>query len=429
MQTTNKYFWGFSDDSLHFWHWYSVLADKLTARIKIHNVPDSIDHDYLVRRLLLDGKIAFFNDEKDGLTAYEYTNTSPFDKYGRTKEILVTYKYGNATTEQRFTSGDNCVLVFAKPSVKLHRGVGFVSEVCRSADILATIDTTLNIRLENDRVIAIVDAISDSDVEAVDILFQKIRKGDRAIAVKSSMIDKISVNPLNNSTTTDYPEYTQLTQYYLAEFYNSIGVSALSTSKRERMVTDEVTANKEVVDFNFKRNIETIQEGLDEVNAKFNTNMYVEFIELHDDDEVIENESGTAESSSSLHSEEDSETKAESVEEVDTVGERNDMDTPDNSINTDNEQADEQPDTGTAESSSPLHSEEDSEEQADTEEQTESSNEQTEDIIEELGKAEILITPIVPAEQSEKLDIIQETVEEIQETVEEIVEGGEANDD
>lgn len=279
---TNDYFWGYDTEEEHFWHWYAVLTEKLTGRLKLSNVPDSIDADFLIRRLLLDGRIAFFKDG-DELVAYNYSDVDPFDKYGRTKSINVTYRYGNDIQKHRYDA-DECVFVYCKPSVKLHRGIGFVSEVCRTASILAAIDTTMKIALENDRLVALADTVSDADINGVNEAFSKMRRGERVIAVKSSIIDNVKVNPLVNKSPRDLMDYTQLTTYYLAEFYNNIGISALSTSKRERMVTDEVTANQEVVDFSFKQAVDLITEGLAEVNAKFGTDINVEFIDPVDDD-------------------------------------------------------------------------------------------------------------------------------------------------
>lgn len=278
----DRYFWGYDTEAKHFWHWYAVLTEKLTGRLRVHNVPESIDSDFLIRRLLLDGRIAFFKDGSE-LVAYNYSDVDPLDKYGRTTSINVNYRYGNDIQKHNYNA-DECVFVYCKPSVKLHRGIGFVSEVCRTASILADIDTTMKIVLENDRLVALADTVSDSDIDGVNQLFDKMRRGDRVIAVKSSIIDNVKVNPLVNKSSRDLMDYTQLTTYYLAEFYNNIGISALATSKRERMVTDEVTANKEVVDFSFKQAVDLINEGLAEVNAKFGTDINVEFIDPVDDD-------------------------------------------------------------------------------------------------------------------------------------------------
>lgn len=268
----NKYHWGMEPTQLHFWHWYNYLAERLTAKLDIKNVPETIDKNYLVRRLLLDGKIAFFNDELDGLTAYQYNTITPFDKYGRTRKILVVYRYGNKQIKNEYGLQD-FELVFCKKSVSLNRGIGFVSEVCRTASILANIDTTLNIQLENDRIVAIISALTDSDIQAVNDLFAKMRAGHSAICVKKNLIDDISVNPLLKSVTHNHDEYQKAIQYYKAEFFNDIGINAMTTSKKERLVTDEVNANSETVYFSFSSVIDEINTGLERVNNRFNTNM------------------------------------------------------------------------------------------------------------------------------------------------------------
>ena len=269
----NQYSWGFNPNQLHFWHWYNYLTEKLVSKMDIKNTPDTINKNYLIRRLLLDGKIAFFNDMKDGLTAYQYNNIEQPDKYGQSRKIQVVYKYGNQQGKFEFTENEY-VPVFSKKSVALNRGIGFVSEVCRSATILANIDTTFNIQLENDRVIAIVTALTETDIVAVNELFEKMRAGERKICVKKNLIDDISVNPLSQvNNKRDYDEYQKMIQYYKAEFFNDIGINAMTTTKKERLVSDEVTANEESVFFSFSRVVDEVNAGLKKVNEKFQTDM------------------------------------------------------------------------------------------------------------------------------------------------------------
>lgn len=278
----NQYNWGFNPNQLHFWHWYNYLTERLMSKLDIKNVPDTINKNYLIRRLLLDGRIAFFNDKKDGLTAYRYSDISPPDKYGKSKNIQVVYKYGNQQEKFDFTP-DEYIPVFSKKSVSLNRGIGFVSEVCRSATILANIDTTFNIQLENDRVIAIITALTDTDIVAVNELFEKMRAGERKICAKKNLIDDISVNPLVKNVNHDFDEYQKITQYYKAEFFNDIGINAMTTTKKERLVSDEVTANEESVYFSFSQVISEINDGLKKVNEKFGTDMAAVEIEYKDD--------------------------------------------------------------------------------------------------------------------------------------------------
>jgi hypothetical protein len=285
----NRYLWGCDSNQAHFWHWYNYLTERLTAKVDIENVPDTIDKNFLIRRLMLDGKIAFFDD--NGVTAYNYSNVETLDKYGRTKKILVNYRYGNQQNQNTY-SEDEFVLVFSKKSVSLNRGVGFISEICRTATILANIDTTFNIQLENDRIIAIVSALTDTDITAVNELFKKMRNGQNVICVKKNLIEDISVNPLVKTVNHNYDEYQKAVQYYKAEFFNDIGINAMTTSKKERLVTDEVNANEESVYFSFNSVIDEINGGLKKVNEKFNTNMFAvekKFKGSESDDKLSEN--------------------------------------------------------------------------------------------------------------------------------------------
>jgi ribosome-associated translation inhibitor RaiA len=90
----------------------------------------------------------------------------------------------------------------------------------------------------------------------------------------------------------NYDEYQKAVQYYKAEFFNDIGINAMTTSKKERLVTDEVNANEESVYFSFNSVIDEINGGLKKVNEKFNTNMFAvekKFKGSESDDKLSEN--------------------------------------------------------------------------------------------------------------------------------------------
>ena len=99
-------------------------------------------------------------------------------------------------------------------------------------------------------------------------------EGDPTIVVKSSLIDKLQGVPIiQNSTNNNLIELIQVQQYIISHFYEQIGLTTHDQMKKERLITAEINDNIDLAIFNIDDILESIQKGLQRVNAMFGVNI------------------------------------------------------------------------------------------------------------------------------------------------------------
>ena len=97
----------------------------------------------------------------------------------------------------------------------------------------------------------------------------------------------------NTSVATILQQTVETYQFWLANFYNSIGVNANFNMKRERLNTAEVNINDSALFVNVVNMLNNRQQALEKINKMFGTNITVEISEEWKDlteEEPIEEE-------------------------------------------------------------------------------------------------------------------------------------------
>lgn len=99
--------------------------------------------------------------------------------------------------------------------------------------------------------------------------------GEPFKVIMSNLVSNLQGIPVNVTTTNRYLiDLIQVQQYILAHFYEQIGLQTHDQMKKERLITDEINDNVDLSIYNIYGIIESINEGLDRVNAMFGTDMH-----------------------------------------------------------------------------------------------------------------------------------------------------------
>ena len=80
----------------------------------------------------------------------------------------------------------------------------------------------------------------------------------------------------NTSVATILQQTVETYQFWLANFYNSIGVNANFNMKRERLNTAEVNINDSALFVNVVNMLNNRQKAVEKINKMFGTNITVE---------------------------------------------------------------------------------------------------------------------------------------------------------
>ena len=296
-----------------FDHCFNLLLQLVYSLIIIDNEPESIDDTFLKFCIFINGKATFFRtDDTDGgeLRALNGVPAEVPDVYYMPVNMLVE----NPTFSKVYNlkRGEECEVVYCRQIDRYTGGGGtggLGSLIRLTAQLMADNMLSLNVAQKNTRLSTAIAADDEATKRSAEEAMRAMYAGEPFKVIMSNLVSNLQGIPVNVTTTNRYLiDLIQVQQYILAHFYEQIGLQTHDQMKKERLITDEINDNVDLSIYNIYSIIESINEGLDRVNAMFGTDMhaYLNPIiakQLEQPAEGGGEESGQEESSSSGSSE------------------------------------------------------------------------------------------------------------------------------
>ena len=261
-------------------YYFDFILKLLYRVILFDNVPETVSETFFKLILYTQGKVCFLDGELIGesgsqLLSLNCSRADTPDVYYIPRKVLVTNP--RLKKQYNITPGEQCEIVYLSETDKYNLSElngGLFNLIERTATMLADNDISINIAQKNTRLVNLVSGDTQNTVDSIKAAIAKMYEGDPTIVVKSSLIDKLQGIPiLQNTSNNNLIELIQTQQYIIAHFYESIGLLTHDQMKRERLITAEINDNLNLALFNIDDMLESIQEGLQRVNAMFGTNI------------------------------------------------------------------------------------------------------------------------------------------------------------
>ena len=261
-------------------YYFDFILKLLYRVILFDNVPETVSETFFKLILYTQGKVCFLDGELIGesgsqLLSLNCSRADTPDVYYIPRKVLVTNP--RLKKQYNITPGEQCEIVYLSETDKYNLSElngGLFNLIERTATMLADNDISINIAQKNTRLVNLVSGDTQNTVDSIKAAIAKMYEGDPTIVVKSSLIDKLQGIPiLQNTSNNNLIELIQTQQYIIAHFYESIGLMTHDQMKRERLITAEINDNLNLALFNIDDMLESIQEGLQRVNAMFGTNI------------------------------------------------------------------------------------------------------------------------------------------------------------
>jgi hypothetical protein len=106
-------------------------------------------------------------------------------------------------------------------------------------------------------------------------MYDSIDKGIPAVYVKKDDISQDDIYYNHVKETYVANDLQLLKQSIIDEFLTEIGLNNANTSKRERLIVDEVNANNNEIKANVQHWLDNINDGLSRANSLFGLNLSV----------------------------------------------------------------------------------------------------------------------------------------------------------
>ena len=251
-------------------YYVSLLTEKANGMYIYSGLPDSLPSDQIELKLILDGYCVVFNHPKFGLVTCG-GGLSGIDKY----YLPTRFVYAQpAVGSDNLIIDKNCVVVY-NSSIDQYTQSGLSEIIQRSARMLADIDSSISILTINTRATKLNVAANDSIAKTVNHAMQKIADGEIETINTQSLLDLYKTVDWNSEQKQqEIIELLNAKQQIMASFLSEIGVKNF-TEKKERLITDEVTADDQLLTINVEDMLNYRKNGIDKINRMFNTSISV----------------------------------------------------------------------------------------------------------------------------------------------------------
>lgn len=274
------------DVESNYRYYVGLLLNRVVNLFDWHNLPETVDKQYLCSLLFLTGKATFFKKD-DKLYVADCAIGGELDEYYFPKyAILANPVLGS----KNLLIDTDCAIVYTSTADRINNNVrmgdvGYMAScptyglITKTAELLADCMSSINIAQKNTRASFVVTAPTDNVRVQMDMLLKRMYDGEPYTTVTDSAFadNRVTVSPLTTTVgNATLRELRETQQYYLSQFYHAIGVDSNSNFKRERLTTAELDSESEPLQINIIDMINSVKDGIVRVNKMFDTHITVE---------------------------------------------------------------------------------------------------------------------------------------------------------
>lgn len=256
--------------------YFKWLLNKTASCFYVSGLPETINESYLKTNLLLDGNICI-TDFNDKLYACIGSQGGPPDEYYKG----TIYTVANPVLGSKMVKIGTDGVVIYNNELDQFTGECFISGlyelINQTATLLADNIISINCNQINCRVQAFITADSEAQAVGGEIVLKKMYAGNPYQVLRSDLIDKINVNPLNNSANAqNISELVELNNYIISNYFQSIGIRANDIRKKSHVLQDEIDVQNDYLQVSILEILSSWQAGFDKVNELYGTDIHVE---------------------------------------------------------------------------------------------------------------------------------------------------------
>ena len=258
-------------------YYYKMLLNRVINMFTWENLPNTIDEQVMNFWLFVTGRVVFteFNGKLYALNG-NYGGY-PNEYYLPTEFVIANPILGNKIVK---LDVDGVAMFNSDTDKYPTQGLvgGLYPILTLTANMLADCVTTISSALKNGRVQTAFLCKDDTVRIAGEKVLKQLYNGNPAVMIDDTILNCISPIKMadNTSVATILQQTIETYQFWLANFYNSIGVNANFNMKRERLNTAEVNINDSALFVNVVNMLNNRQKAIDKINTMFGTNISVE---------------------------------------------------------------------------------------------------------------------------------------------------------
>lgn len=247
---------------------YERLSELAISVFKWHNLPPTIDERFLELTLMERGYCLFFNDPDIGFLSLPCLIGGNLDVYripiDRTAYATNGYQY-NTTKQDSTLIFNNYAHTPTIPYVELF------------ARRLTNCERTVDVNVNAQKTPVLILATEKQRLTLKNFYMQY--DGNYPFIAGNKELDVSGIKAVSTQAPYVSDKLTELKQSIWAEALTWLGISNLNLSKKERLVSDEVSSNLGFVNTQRFTRLNARTQACEEINRKFGLNISVTFRE------------------------------------------------------------------------------------------------------------------------------------------------------
>lgn len=290
----NREFWESGTlNNATYRQYYDRLAELAMSMFEWKNLPDTIDARFLELTLFTNGHAVFFKEDDIGYVALRSANMGKFNIYG-----IPTKRRAYAVNGfQKDLTDKDSVIIYNN---LLHKNSMLDTEMF--ARRLYNLDRIIDVNANAQKTPILLQTTEQQQLSLKNIYMQY--DGNQPVIIADKRLNAQDIKAI--STDAPYVAdkiYTLKTQIW-NEALTYLGISNINTTKKERLISDEVTRNQGGVVASRYSRLEARRQACEQINKMFGLNIECDYrddykliadlqIEQFDDEveeEVVDNE-------------------------------------------------------------------------------------------------------------------------------------------
>lgn len=252
-----------------------MLFEKCLGMFDYTGLPASLPAEEIEKNLIWFGFVGVFNHSKYGLTCAN-GGLSGIDQYYRATDFVYAQP---VLGSDRLKIGDKCIVMYNTQS-DIINPYGFKELIKRYARLMADIDSSIDIQIINSRATKLNSVSNDLIAAAVNNAMQALESGESYTVNQNSILDGWTPKDWNTAHPDTIEKLIDAKQSILNSFLEEIGVKSIN-EKRERMISNEVSADNQLLMVNTDDLVQTRKKGVDAINNMFGTDISVELNDIY----------------------------------------------------------------------------------------------------------------------------------------------------
>lgn len=251
-----------------FRQYYNRLVELSLSMFEWKNVPDTIDVRFLELSLFADGKAVFFYDEVLGYLALRCAIGGPLDVY----RIPTNRRAYAANGYNKQLDENDSVIIFNN---FLH--TNSMLDVELFAKRLHNLDRAIDVNANAQKTPILIQCPENQRLTLKNVYMKY--DGNEPVIFGESNLNPNAVKVLSTGAPYVADQLYQLKTQIWNEALTYLGISNVNVTKKERMITDEVTRNQGGTMASRYSRLEARRQACEKINRMFNLNISVDYRE------------------------------------------------------------------------------------------------------------------------------------------------------